>query len=438
MRTPKRKNHPKGFTLMELLVVVAIIAVLIAIAIPVFTASLEQSRAATGANIRSDYAQAALQAQMMSVMKEPTTPSQSKPVVVNEKFSVDPPPPADLPAQTDSTTAEHIHSWGDISYTWSTETGVCTAVKSCKTCPEVLRYTSKEVTVQQQTPATCTQEGSALLTATFEDPSLNTSLSVKLPTIDHVRGEPVLVTITDSTCTAEGSGKNVIRCINCQTELSSESCTIPKKDHVRGEPVLVTITDSTCTAEGSGKNVVRCTNCQAELSSESCTIPKKDHVQGDPVLVTITDSTCTAEGSGNNVIRCINCQTELSSEPCTIPKKDHVPGDPVQVTLTAPTCIAEGSFEKVVCCKNCSAELSRQKVTTAIDSANHVGEQVRFWSNTFNENGEYPWRLVCMSCGATIDSGFAAEDNVPWDSLDKNDGSDRWSPEEQEPSVEGE
>ena len=52
-----RKNNKKGFTLAELLIVVAIIAVLTAIAIPVFTTQLEKSREATDqANVRSAYA----------------------------------------------------------------------------------------------------------------------------------------------------------------------------------------------------------------------------------------------------------------------------------------------------------------------------------------------------------------------------------------------
>ena len=52
-----RKNNKKGFTLAELLIVVAIIAVLVAIAIPVFTSQLEKSREATDvANVRSSYA----------------------------------------------------------------------------------------------------------------------------------------------------------------------------------------------------------------------------------------------------------------------------------------------------------------------------------------------------------------------------------------------
>ena len=59
MRKHQSKN---GFTLAELLIVVAIIAVLVAVAIPVFSAQLEKSRDATSiANIRSAYAEAQAQ-----------------------------------------------------------------------------------------------------------------------------------------------------------------------------------------------------------------------------------------------------------------------------------------------------------------------------------------------------------------------------------------
>ena len=51
------KNNKKGFTLAELLIVVAIIGVLVAISIPIFTSQLEKAREATDlANIRSAYA----------------------------------------------------------------------------------------------------------------------------------------------------------------------------------------------------------------------------------------------------------------------------------------------------------------------------------------------------------------------------------------------
>jgi prepilin-type N-terminal cleavage/methylation domain-containing protein len=53
-----KKNNKKGFTLAELLIVVAIIAVLVLIAIPVFTSSLNKSKAAADeANARSLYGQ---------------------------------------------------------------------------------------------------------------------------------------------------------------------------------------------------------------------------------------------------------------------------------------------------------------------------------------------------------------------------------------------
>ena len=50
-------RNKKGFTLAELLIVVAIIAVLVAIAIPIFITQLEKAREATDiANVRSAYA----------------------------------------------------------------------------------------------------------------------------------------------------------------------------------------------------------------------------------------------------------------------------------------------------------------------------------------------------------------------------------------------
>lgn len=53
-----KKLNKKGFTLAELLVVVAIIGVLVAISIPIFTNQLEKSREAVDlANVRSAYAE---------------------------------------------------------------------------------------------------------------------------------------------------------------------------------------------------------------------------------------------------------------------------------------------------------------------------------------------------------------------------------------------
>lgn len=57
------KQNKNGFTLMEMLIIIAIIAVLIAVAIPVFASQLEKAREATDlANVRSAYAQVSTEA----------------------------------------------------------------------------------------------------------------------------------------------------------------------------------------------------------------------------------------------------------------------------------------------------------------------------------------------------------------------------------------
>lgn len=63
----RMREEKGGFTLAELLIVVAIVAVLVAIAIPVFSAQMAKANAAVDeANIRSGYAQA----QTFVLMKE--------------------------------------------------------------------------------------------------------------------------------------------------------------------------------------------------------------------------------------------------------------------------------------------------------------------------------------------------------------------------------
>lgn len=59
----KLRKNEKGFTLAELLIVVAIIGVLVAISIPIFSAQLEKSREAVDlANLRAAYAEGSVEA----------------------------------------------------------------------------------------------------------------------------------------------------------------------------------------------------------------------------------------------------------------------------------------------------------------------------------------------------------------------------------------
>ncbi len=70
------KKNKKGFTLMEMLIVVAIIVILIAIMIPTFNGQLEKTReAADAANIRAAYAEV-----MVNYLSDDTSAELSKEV----------------------------------------------------------------------------------------------------------------------------------------------------------------------------------------------------------------------------------------------------------------------------------------------------------------------------------------------------------------------
>jgi len=75
------KREKNGFTLAELLIVVAIIAVLVAVAIPLFTSQLEKSREATDlSNVRAAYAEV-----MADAMSNHSTGTYSRTVPLKQK-----------------------------------------------------------------------------------------------------------------------------------------------------------------------------------------------------------------------------------------------------------------------------------------------------------------------------------------------------------------
>ncbi len=92
----KKLKNSKGFTLVEMLIVVAIIAILIAIAIPAFNNSLEKAReAADIANIRNAYSEA-----MVKYLSEGT-----------DKATADKPASVDTPAMTQTKTGWQSITW---------------------------------------------------------------------------------------------------------------------------------------------------------------------------------------------------------------------------------------------------------------------------------------------------------------------------------------
>lgn len=74
------KKNNKGFTLAELLIVVAIIAVLVAVAIPVLTNQLENARESTdAANLRDAYAAATV-----AILQDDTSGVSAGPVAMTQ------------------------------------------------------------------------------------------------------------------------------------------------------------------------------------------------------------------------------------------------------------------------------------------------------------------------------------------------------------------
>lgn len=84
------KKSKKGFTLMEMLIVVAIIAVLVIIAIPTFSNALNEAReSADIANARAWYAELAVYAALHSgglTVEDPTYPQEPIPQVAGADF----------------------------------------------------------------------------------------------------------------------------------------------------------------------------------------------------------------------------------------------------------------------------------------------------------------------------------------------------------------
>ena len=131
----KAKENKKGFTLAELLIVVAIIAVLVAISIPIFNSQLEKSREATDmANIRAAYAEVQAAALAEETTGNATVTGTGNSVVVTEivklkqqkaGWQTAPEFPANLEAVTDAAQPTGTKNQ-EVTITYTAATGKTT------------------------------------------------------------------------------------------------------------------------------------------------------------------------------------------------------------------------------------------------------------------------------------------------------------------------
>ena len=112
-----KKRNQKGFTIMEMLIVVAIIAILVAIAIPTFNSALTKSKeAADVANIRAAYAEMMMDYMMDN--KQLTTAEITKKIGTLNFSDTE---HLDVNATTITYTAKELKNSADNStkFTWS-------------------------------------------------------------------------------------------------------------------------------------------------------------------------------------------------------------------------------------------------------------------------------------------------------------------------------
>lgn len=111
----KKFTNKKGFTLMEMLIVVAIIAILVAIAIPTFKSSMDKANAATDlANIRSGYAQAQIKAMTENL-------ANGTELVLQKNGTVDTSGSSDYVCKGSSANADGLNDFagGSVTVSWA-------------------------------------------------------------------------------------------------------------------------------------------------------------------------------------------------------------------------------------------------------------------------------------------------------------------------------
>ncbi|MBQ6467255.1 MAG: hypothetical protein IJJ61_04860 [Clostridia bacterium] len=180
-------------------------------------------------------------------------------------------------------------SWNENDYE------SCSITIKCQRpgCTNTLSYTVYTMEdeigkIERETRTTICQEVDTTYTAIFRIPNIpkgtfdynlyfETSVDYTIPGTGHVEAAPVRENEVDATCIADGSYDNVIRCANCDKELSRETVIVPATGHIGGSPEIENEVAATCTENGSYDSVIYCTVCGEEISRNQGSVPKLGH-----------------------------------------------------------------------------------------------------------------------------------------------------------------
>ena len=292
--------------------------------------------------------------------------------------------------QTVTVTAEGTaagHDWGDATYTWSADRGVCVASRVCKRDGNHVETEIADVTLQM-TGNTCTG-GVTTYSVTFTNPAfVAQSDTVAFNGVGH-REE--IIPRMPATCKKTGLSEGKI-CSVCGEILEAQQQT-PLAAHVEQ---VVPAVPATCKKSGLSEGKI-CSVCREILVEQQKTDIDPNNHEGPFVLGLNADvpSTCTTPGYHTEGI-CKACGVEVKTE-LPLDSDNHVV---VVVNAVPATCTQTGLTEGTKCAA-CGKVLVEQKETDKDPNNHDWGDWTQTKAPNCTELGEQTRTCQRAGCGAT-------------------------------------
>ena len=250
--------------------------------------------------------------------------------------------------------SNHVHDWGEVTYTWATDYSTCTALRVCKGDENHREEETVESVYKVTTPATCEVDGKGEYTATFTNTTFEAQTrEIILSATDHNWGTPIYTWSNDySSCTAERV------CLNDPAHIETET----------KNSTYAVITQATCDDEGLGRYTVTFENIAFTTQTHDVTLDATGHSFGTPTYTWSDDySSCTAERV------CLNNSTHKETE--TV--------ESTYTEITPATCQTDGigRYTTDTFTNNAFAVQSKD---VAIPAGHNYGTPTYIWSDDYS------------------------------------------------------